>query len=353
MNKNALEFFKWENNPFAFRILADCFVGYEREVNTLLSGITNGDKFTLLTGPTGAGKTTFLKYLIKKLGERGNVIYLPKPPKNPSDWLSVFESIIRPGFPLGMFWKRGSLSLYNLSEKVNRKLDREKCILFVDECHEASLDSLEWLRTITDQVDNLSVVLAGLPVFENILKANLETFMKRFSITIKLNNLTKSETRELVKRRIEATGGEDIRPFTSEAIDFIYSKTGGFPREILKICSELAQKAVEKGISTVDIEFMKESGTAEDEKISVETVEELPERQRLVLQTLAENGELTPSGIIKNMKTGEYKDEDNAVRSINNILRRLMKDGFVERKKVGKTYKYVVSGRFQSVLVKA
>jgi len=353
MNKSALEFFKWENNPFAFRILPDCFVGYEREVNSLLNGITNGDKFALLTGPTGAGKTTFIKHLIKRLDECGNVIYLPKPPKNPSDWMSVFDSIIRPGFPMSMFWNKNKISLYNLSEEINKKLNTGRCILFVDECHEASMDSLEWLRTITDQVDNLSVVLAGLPVFEKILKENLETFMKRFSITINLNNLSKPETRELIKRRIEATGGEDIKPFTADSIEFIYTKTGGFPREILKLCSDFSQKAVEKGISTVDIDFLKESDSGVEEKISLETVEELPERQKLILQTLADKGALTPSGIIENMKKGEYKDEDNAVRSVNNILRRLMSDGFVERKKTGKTYKYAVSGRFQSVLVKA
>ena len=49
----------------------------------------------------------------------------------------------------------------------------------------------------------------------------------------------------------------------------------------------------------------------------------------------------------------EYKDKENAVRSVNNLLRRLMNDGIVERKKTGKSYKYRVSGKLQTVMVDA
>ena len=49
----------------------------------------------------------------------------------------------------------------------------------------------------------------------------------------------------------------------------------------------------------------------------------------------------------------EYKNRDNAVRAVNNLLRRLMKEGLVERKRVGKTYRYVVSSKFQTLMVDA
>lgn len=347
MEKKSLELFRWDSNPFTFRILPQFFVGYERERSTLVNGMNNGSKFSLLIGPTGSGKTTFLKHLERVFDNR-KVIYLPKPPNDPKDWVTVFNPILKSRLPL--FRKNGA-TIYSLSEEVNRKLGDRKCMLFVDECHEASQESLEWLRTITDQIDNLHIVLAGLPVFENYLHANLETFMKRFSTVVKLSNLTKPEMRELIKRRVEGAGGDDVKPFTGGAIDHIFSRTGGFPREVLKLCDGLIHKALEQGVSTVDSDLIKDA-RPEEERIPLETVDTLPDRQRLIMEALSEK-ELTPGEIIKKMKTEDYKNKDNAVRSVNNILRRLMKDGLVERKKIGKSYKYKVSGRFQSVMVSA
>jgi adenylate kinase len=195
-------------------------------------------------------------------------------------------------------------------------------------------------------------VLAGLPVFESTMKSNLDTFMRRVGTKVELNCLTKSETRELIKKRIEDAGGEDIRPFTSETVDYIYETTGGFPRDILRVCNDMVQVAVEKNITTIDMQLLKDV-KANEPKLSLEKVEELPEKQRIIMDTLAEHGELTPADIVRNASTGSYKDKHNAIRSVNNLLVRLMNEGLVERKKRGKTYKYSVSGKFKTLMVES
>ncbi|RLI97502.1 MAG: hypothetical protein DRO99_02950 [Candidatus Aenigmatarchaeota archaeon] len=351
MEGNGFTNFGWQGNPFTFNIMPELFVGYNKEVDNILHSVNMGTKFSLLLGPTGSGKTTMLMMLITKFHNFDNVIYIPKPPKESADWVTVFGKFTKPCFPKSIFSKGSSTNLYNLSETLNKKLNGDKCVLFVDEAHEASVVRLEWLRTITDQTNGLHIVLAGLPVFECMLKSKLETFLKRISTKVELSTLTKSETRELIKKRIESMGGDDIRPFTSDTIEYVYSKTGGFPREVIKLCSEIAHNASLRGISTIDMNFMKETEKPE-ERISLETIAELPERQRLVLEALADRGEMTPSQIVKKIDI-EYKDKDNAVRSINNILRRLMKEGLVDRNKRGKTYKYKVSGKYQSLTVRA
>jgi type II secretory pathway predicted ATPase ExeA len=351
-SEKTVKMFNWESNPFTFKILPDFFVGYSKEVNTLYNGMENGNKTSLLLGPTGSGKTTLIKHIITKFEKYKNILYLPKPPKNPDDWITVFSSFTRQGFLHALFHRNNNISLYELSDHMNKKLKDQKLFLFVDECHEASIDSLEWLRTLTDHVDNLYVMLAGLPVFEAIIRENLETFTRRISTKIELTNLTKAETRELIKKRIEGCGGEDIRPFSQNTIDFIYERTGGFPREIIRLCNELAQKALEKNISIIDIDFLQEV-SAPEERISLENINQLPERQRLILETLARKGELTPSEVIANLDIEEYKDKDNAVRSVNNLLKRLMSERLVERRRIGKTYKYRVSAKFHTMLVSA
>jgi len=344
--EKQLKLFRWNSNPFTFQITPSIFVGCTKELAEIATGIESGNKFSLLLGPTGSGKTTMLRFLEQKFNGRTKMIYLPKPPRDAKDWVAVFEKITKKR----LSFRKKSINLYNLNEHVNKALKNRKLLLFVDECHEASLESLEWLRTLADQVQNLSVVVAGLPVFESTLRSNLETFMRRVGSRIELGNLSKSETRELIKRRIENAGGEDIRPFSHNIIDYVYDRTGGFPREILRVCNELSIKAMERSITTIDLDFLKETD-APGTRFSAEKIAALPERQKLLLETLSKHGELTPAQIISKLDVEEYKDRENGVRSVNNVLRRLMKERLVERKKSGKAYMYRVSERFQTLLV--
>jgi len=340
----------WNENPFSYKILPDYFVGYAEERGSITNGIQSGDKFILLLGPTGSGKTTLLKHVLDSFSNY-RMLYLPKPPKDPQDWVSVFNSILKGGF-FSFLRKGNETDLYNLSDKLNNKLNGRNCLLFVDECHEASLESLEWLRTITDQVENMTLVMAGLPIFENILKDKLETFLRRFSVRVDLGSLTQAETRELIKKRVEGVGGEDIKPFTSATLEYIHQKTGGFPRDVLKVCNELSQKAVHQGLTTIDSDFLKEAEIPS--RVSLDTLESLPSRQKLIIDTLSKHGDLTPTEIVAKIQAkGDYKNKDNAIRSVNNLVRRLMSDGFVERKRIGKAYKYRLSPRYQTLLVDA
>lgn len=349
--EKAKEMFNWDSNPFSFKILPDLFVGYEKEVNEISMGIANGSKFTLLLGPTGSGKTTMMKYLMGKFNTSYNhILYIPKPPNNPGEWIEVFSDFTKRGMLSSLLSRSPDVNIYNLADKVSKKLGQEKMLLFVDESHEASVESLEWLRALTDQIDNLYIVMAGLPVFEGMMKSRLESLMRRVSTRIELTNLTKSETRELMKKRIESAGGNDIKPFTGGSVDFIYQRTAGFPREILRTCSELTQKAMEKKISTVDSDFLKETEEPQG-RIPLESLDAIPERQRRIMEVLS-GGEMTPSQIISNLESiDEYKNRDNALRSVNNLLGRLRKEGLVERKRVGKTYKYHIARKYQTMLV--
>jgi len=345
--ERQIKAFNWSANPFTFQITPSIFVGYSKELNDMMTGLRSGNKFSLLLGPTGSGKTTMLKFLEQKFPD-AKIIYIPKPPKDARDWLAVFENITRSRFP---FFKK-SISLYNLNEHVKAGLKGRKLLLLVDECHEASLESLEWLRSLTDQIDSLSVVLAGLPIFESTMKSSLETFMRRVGTRIELGNLSKSEMRELIKRRIEMAGGSDVNPFTMGIIDYVYDRTGGFPREVLRVCNEISIRALESSVTTIDMDFLREAN-APEARLTAERISGLPERQRLIIETLAKHGELSPSQIIANLDSDEYKDRENGVRSVNNVLRRLMKEKMVERRKTGKSYAYKVSERYQTLLVKA
>ncbi|NIO21489.1 MAG: AAA family ATPase [Candidatus Aenigmarchaeota archaeon] len=352
LSEKYVKLFSWSENPFSFKILPNLFVGYMKETENILDNIRSMDKFSLLLGPTGSGKTTLLKFIADKFDGK-SIFYLSKPPKNPEDWVNIFTNFIGFGIMERLFSRRKNLNLYNLSEWVNKKTQRRKIVLLLDEGHEATIETLEWLRTLTDQIDNLSIVIAGLPTLEQILRENLETFIRRVSTKVELTNLTKSETRELIKKRIEWVGGNDIKPFTSETIQVIHEKTGGFPREVIKLCNDFVQKATERNISTIDPNFLEEIRTEAPRRVSLGSINNLPSRQKLILELLNKNKDITPSEVVSNIELDGYRDKENAIRSVNNILKRLLKDGLVTRRRAGKTFQYKLSDKVKTMMVNA
>ncbi len=346
-----MNLFNWNENPFNFKILPDLFVGYSEEIGKMSNIIENGEKFSLLLGPTGSGKTTLMKHMARRLGDDEMIFYLPKPPKDPKDLIGLFTERLGGGIFDRLFSREKGITLYNLSEWTNSKMKNKHLFLFFDESHEASTATLEWLRTIVDQVDNLSVVLSGLPVLDSLLKKELETFTCRVNTRIELTNLTRSETREMIKKRVEWAGGEDVKPFTSDTIDHVYGATGGFPREVIRICDKLVRKAAEKNITTIDVNFLSEIETDSVKRVSMDSLEDIPPRQKSILELLGSRGPMTPSEIVDEMDLGEYKDEQNAIRSVNNILRRLLKEEMLTRKGKGKSYQYMVSDKIKTLLV--
>jgi hypothetical protein len=180
-----------------------------------------------------------------------------------------------------------------------------------------------------------------------------------------LDALNKENTTELIKRRIEAAGGAGTKPFTELALDKIYERTGGFPREVLKFCDRLTKTAVEKNLETIDlshIEEHKEMGLPEvrlQEPVvtfipkppSDEQLRNLPLKQRKILEILSKKDWLIPTAIAEELGLTAYKSRGHAIRSVNNILTRLMREGYVQRESRGKAFMYALTPKVKTFFV--
>ncbi len=338
----------WKENPFSLRILPQLFVGYSAELADLVRDIQSSEKITLLIGPTGAGKTTLLRKLVEVAGKNYVVLYVTKPPQDPEDFVHIFKSVLKPSL-LDRLLSRDRITLYELPSYANRKLMDRRAVLLIDECHEAPIHVLEWLRTISDQVDNLSVIMAGLPVLETALEQNLETLLNRVTGRVELTSLSRVEVEELVRKRIEFAGGSGTGPFSSGALDVIYHKTGGFPRNVLKMCDDLIRSGAEQGMQTIDAALAETTQTPEMSPVSANFIDTLPEKQKEILKLLSASGLLSPTEIAEKLGLEDYKTEDHASRSVNNILRRLMDADCILREKRGKGFVYKLSPKVRTV----
>ena len=72
-----------------------------------------------------------------------------------------------------------------------------------------------------------------------------------------------------------------------------------------------------------------------------------------ILRIINKNPNLNPTEISELLDDKSYKNKNNAIRSINNILRRLMRDEFINRKKDGNSYIYYLSGKAKSLFAEA
>ncbi len=353
----------WKENPFVLKIDPKLFVGYNEQVNAVLNHIRNKHRIALVTGRTGAGKSTFLKWL--ETNYDTSKLYVSKPPEKPEDFVRLFTDIF--GFSVWERILRRRPSLYTLPEYINKKIRGDHLVFLVDEAHETNKDVLEWLRVLTDQIDNVSLIMAGMPVLEDNIKRNLETLDQRIITRINLISLDKDEIKELIKKRIEDVGGEGIKPFTEGAIEKIHERTGGFPREVLKFSDRLVKSALEKNLDVINEKLIEEHKEIELPKVRLEEpvvtfmpkpptdekIRNLPFKQKIILELLSKKDWLTPRTIVEELELKNYKSKSHAIRSVNNILTRLMREGFVLREARGKAFMYALTPKLKTLFVES
>lgn len=352
--------FDWVHNPFTLTISPQLMVGYSSQTNTLLSHIFNSHKMALIIGHTGSGKTTLLTWIngfINNSGKSFTSYYIPKLPKTKEDLILLFRSLI--GYNILDNFRFKNLNTQNLPKFLNQKMYKKKTVLLIDESHETSIEVLEWLRTLADTVPNLLIVFAGLPIFEKKIETEIPTLSMRITTKTYLESLNYVETESLIRKRIEDANGEGLKPFTTDALKRIFEISGGFPREIIKICDRLTQQASDKNISAVNETFVNQIFASSPEKLRVttETVEEnrisISDKQKEILQILNKKPKLSPTEIVENIDKKTYKNKNNAIRSVNNILRRMMRDELITRQKMGSSYIYSLSGKSKSIFAEA
>jgi type II secretory pathway predicted ATPase ExeA len=346
--KDFFHLLNWSANPFTLSIEPELFVGYEDEKSEIIRALEERHKLSLVLGPTGSGKTTLLKWIDFNLHDNYDMLYLGKPPDKPEGFIDIFNDHFKPNLFLRILrlFIPHIRNLNSVPGFLNKKLREKKMVILLDEAHESQKVVLEWLRVLSDQVNNLFIVISALPVFEENL-SELETFRKRIMARIELLSLTKEETTELIKRRIEKVGGSFPGPFDENLINLIYERTGGFPREVIRMCNELMNKAILDGKEKISPDMFEEKR----EKPSLGLLEKMTPMKRKILELLIKP--MTPGQLADSLNLEKYKTRQHAVRSVNNILKELMEEETVERRKTEKTFVYQLAPSVRTLVVKA
>ena len=330
-------------------------MGYEKELKQFVQCVDKKES-TLVSGSIGNGKTTILNYVLAGLPEKEfKTIFMPKAPQSMKNFFSeIIESITR-NKP-----KSDTVeTLYKIAIDKIRKLtdDGKKVVIVIDELGDATKEALEWIRTLHD-VGEISIIASGPPETRKLLETKHFPLADRIPNTIFLEGFDKADCAKFINRRIrfvcaesDLNGGKQgmcfnkkntncdncLNPFTTDAIDELFSISGGTPRSLLKLCKDVINMAMRDNLDLIDLDNIIDLIKSE----SKSTYETLTELQKKIVNLLKK--EPASSIMISDIL-------QNPTSSILNQLNELMRKDVVLRSGTARNYEYKLSPEIERYL---
>jgi type II secretory pathway predicted ATPase ExeA len=216
-------------------------------------GLESQAGFSLLTGEIGSGKTTLVRQLVRSLGDQVVVGLI-------SNAHERFTSIHG--------WALSALGVVPANDSEIAQYEalvdffvREygkgrRTLLILDEAQNLSVEVLEELRLLSNVNSEkdlaLQILLVGQPELRTkLLRAELKQFAQRVSVDFHLRPLDRDETQAYISHRLTVAGG-DATLFSPQAVDMIYTQTGGVPRLVNHLCDFALVYAFAEGSTAVD-----------------------------------------------------------------------------------------------------
>ena len=235
-----IKFYNFKSKPFHIVPNPDILYPspkHKTALTYLEYGLTEGLGFILFTGEIGTGKTTLIRYILRKITTKMEVAVVFNTNVNAAQLLGLILN----EFELQAVEGNKSRSLDILHEFLIKKYSRkQKVLLIIDEAQNLSDEALEEVRMLSNlQSDDqmlLQIMLVGQPELRTKLKQpHLAQLSQRIAVNYHLYPLTREETEQYITFRLKKAGCQE-RIFTSRAINHIFKASKGIPRSINLLC---------------------------------------------------------------------------------------------------------------------
>jgi putative secretion ATPase (PEP-CTERM system associated) len=196
----------------------------------------------VITGEVGAGKTTLVRHLFRKLdSEKILPAQIVNTDLDSGDTLKMVAAAF--GLP---YENCGKASLLIGLEQFFRQCDQQgkRALLVVDEAQNLSPRTVEELRMLsnfqTDDRPLLQTFLLGQPEFrETLLSRDMQQLRQRVIATYHLGPMDLAETQSYIEHRLTTAGWQGNPSFDEDAFAAIHDYTAGIPRKINNLCDRL------------------------------------------------------------------------------------------------------------------
>jgi len=210
-------------------------------LDLLVYGLSNRALFCVVTGDIGTGKTTLLRYLLRRRGPQitvGMVTGMNGTFLELLQWiLAEFGLDYRGQDKIGM--QQQLVEFVKREEAQGRRM-----VLIVDEAQALALEVLEELRLFSNvsagYAPLLQTVLVGqLALRETLRRPEMRQFAQRIGVDYVLSPLDKDQTQAYIRHRLGLAGPGQEDLFTPEACGAIFDASRGIPR-IINLLSDTA-----------------------------------------------------------------------------------------------------------------
>jgi len=250
------EFFGLDDTPFTLTPDPRYIVftpSYNEVLASLYYGLEQAKGLIVLTGEVGTGKTTALRWILRRLDSSVLAAYVFNPR------LSIDEFYHHVTQMLGIKDWTNKAELLNVMGKVLEERHRRglRTVIIIDEAHELSDYVLEEIRLLlnfeSDNAKHLQIVLTGQPELRDRLnQSNLRQLKQRVALRCNMHPFpTVDEVERYVTERLLIAGADDPKVFTNEAVDMVFRCSEGIPRQINNLCDNAMVTAYAAGQKNV------------------------------------------------------------------------------------------------------
>ncbi len=257
------EFFGLDDFPFTLTPDPRFIVftpSYNEVLASLYYGLENAKGLIVLTGEVGTGKTTALRWILRRLDSSVLAAYVFNPR------LSIDEFYHHVTQMLGIKDWNNKAELLTVMGKVLEERHRRglRTVIIIDEAHELSDYVLEEIRLLlnfeSDNAKHLQIVLTGQPELrEKLNQPNLRQLKQRVALRCNMHPFPGvDEVNRYITERLLIAGSEQPNIFASTAVDLIYQCSEGIPRNINNLCDNAMLAAYAAGERSISREIVEE-----------------------------------------------------------------------------------------------
>lgn len=226
---------------------------YNEVLASLYYGLENAKGLIVLTGEVGTGKTTALRWILRRLDTSVLAAYVFNPR------LSIDEFYQHVTQMLGIKEWSNKSDLLTILGKVLEERHRRglRTVIIIDEAHELSDYVLEEIRLLlnfeSDNAKHLQIVLTGQPELrERLNQPNLRQLKQRVALRCNMHPFPNVEEADrYISERLLIAGSDQPNLFTPEAVDFIFRCSEGIPRNINNLCDNALLSAYSSGETVI------------------------------------------------------------------------------------------------------